>query len=282
MRPMRPNSTRLAHAAILAGLGSVALAAPTLATAEEIPTPTINVKAAAVKIPGFPGTGNFYNKGAAVEATYEIEGSGYGATAQNPKGGIPPLSAVNVFLPKGVKLHPQGFGTCTEATLKAIGPGGCSKKSFASPLGSVLGEVTFGTERVPETATLQAFFAPGGGLLFFTKGSSPVSLEIISAGKYVRATGKYSWELKTLVPPVPSLPGAPLASARNIHIKVGAAFRKGGKVVPYGTVPKKGECPHGGFFGRTEVTFGGSNSFGEFGIPAKTVTKVIRVPCPKR
>ena len=150
----------------------------------------------------------------------------YGVTPQNPKGGIPPLSAVNVFLPKGVKLHPQGFGTCTEATLKSIGPSGCSKKSIASPLGNVLGEVTFGTERVPEEATLQAFFGPGGGLLFFTKGSSPVSLEIVSTGRYVRSSGKYSWELKTLVPPVASVPGAPLASARKIHIKVGAAFRK--------------------------------------------------------
>ena len=279
---MKPKPTRLAHAAILAGLGSVALAAPTLATAEEIPTPTIKVKAAAVKIPGFPGTGNFYGKGAAVEATYEIEGSGYGATTQNPKGGIPPLSAVNVFLPKGVKLHPQGFGACTEATLKSIGPSGCSKKSIASPLGNVLGEVTFGTERVPEEATLQAFFGPGGGLLFFTKGSSPVSLEIVSAGHYVRSSGKYSWELKTLVPPVASVPGAPLASARRIHIKVGAAYRKNGKVVPYGTVPKKGECPRGGFFGKTEVTFGGMyGGEREFGIPPKTVTKVIRVPCPK-
>jgi hypothetical protein len=279
---MKLKPTRCAYPAVLAVLGLSALAAPAVAVAEEIPTPTIKVKAKAVKIPGFPGTGNFYGKGADVEATFEIEGSGYGVTPQNPKGGIPPLSAVNVYLPKGVKLHPQGFGTCTESTLKAIGPSGCSKKSSASPIGNVLGEVTFGTERVPEEATLQAFFAPGGGLLFFTKGSSPVSLEIVSAGRYVRSSGKYSWELKTLVPPVASVPGAPLASARKIHIKVGAAYRKHGKVVPYGTVPKKGECPKGGFFGKTEVTFGGQyGGEREFGIPPKTVSQVIRVPCPR-
>jgi hypothetical protein len=275
--------TRRTNATCLALLGLIALAAPAPASAEEIPTPTVKVKAKAVPIPGFRGTGNFYGKGAAVEATLEFEGSGYGATAQNPNGGIPPLSAVNVYLPKGVKLHPQGFAHCTEATLKDVGPGGCPKKSFASPLGSVLGEVTFGSERVPEEASLQAFFGPGGGLLFFTKGTSPVSLEIVSAGRYVRSSGKYSWELKTLVPPVASVPGAPLASARRIHIKVGAAYRLHGKVIPYGTVPKKGECPRGGFFGRTEVTFGGTyGGEREFGIPAKTVTKVIRVPCPRR
>jgi hypothetical protein len=274
---------RSARTICLAGLGLLVLGAPAIASAEEIPAPTVRVKAAAVPIPGFPGTGNFYGKGADVEATLEIEGSGYGMTVQNPKGSPPPISAVNVYLPKGVKLHPSGFASCTEATLKNIGPSGCPKTSIASARGSVLGEVTFGSERVPEPASLQAFFAPGGGLLFYTQGVSPVSLEVVSKGKYVRSSGKYSWELQTLVPAVATVPGAPLASVSKIHLKAGAAVRSHGKVIPYGTVPKKGECPKGGFFGKTEVTFGGS--FGgdrEFGIPAKTVTQVIRVPCPRR
>jgi hypothetical protein len=274
---------RLARAICLTLSAAALVAVPAQASAEEIPLPTLNVKAAAVPIPGFPGTGNFYGKGADVEVTVEIVGSGYGTSAQNPKGSAPPISAVNVYLPKGVQLHPSGFGACAEATLKNIGPSGCPKKSVASPIGSVLGEVTFGSERVPENATLQAFFAPGGGLLFYTQGSSPVSLEVVSAGRYVRSSGKYSWELKTLVPAVATVPGAPLASVSRIHLKAGAAYRSHGKVIPYGTVPKRGECPKGGFFGKTEVTFGGS--FGgerEFGIPAKTVTNVIRVPCPRR
>src|SRR2546429_8453047 len=274
---------RAACTACLGLLGLLLLGATGQAGAEEVPMPTVNVKASAVPIPGFPGTGNFYGRGADVEATIEIEGSGYGATAQTPKGRPPPISAVNVYLPKGVMLHPSGFATCSEATLKNKGPRACPRNSAASALGSVLGEVTFGSERVPEEATLQAFFAPGGGLLFYTQGATPVSLEVVSAGKYVRSSGKYSWELKTLVPAVPTVPGAPLASVSKIHIKAGAAFRKHGKVIPYGTVPKKGECPKGGFFGKTEITFGGM--FGgerEFGIPPKTVTKVIRVPCPRR
>ena len=264
-------------------IGSVLLIAPVQASAEEIPPPALKVKAAAVPIPGFPGTGNFYGKGADVEATLEITGSGYGVSPQNPNGSVPPISAVNVYLPKGVKLHPAGFSSCAEGTLKNVGPSGCPKNSVASPIGSVLGEVTFGSERVPENATLQAFFGPSGSILFYTQGSSPVSLEVVSSGRYVRSSGKYSWELKTLVPPVATVPGAPLASVSRIHIKAGAAYRSHGKVIPYGTVPKRGECPRGGFFGKTEVTFGGS--FGgerEFGIPAKTVTNVIRVPCPRR
>src|SRR3954454_5309700 len=173
---MRPHM-RVARSICLVPLAVIFLAAPGQALAEEeIPAPTLNVKAAAVPIPGFPGTGNFYGKGAAVETTVEISGSGYGATAQNPKGSPPPISAVNVYLPKGVKLHPSGFATCPESTLRNTGPRGCPKKSIASALGSVLGEVTFGTQRVPEEATLQAFFAPGGGILFYVQGSTPVSL----------------------------------------------------------------------------------------------------------
>jgi hypothetical protein len=275
------NSARIATP--LALLGLIACGAPAAAAAEEIPTPTFTVQAKAVPIPGFRGTGNFYGKGADVEATMEIQGSGYGVTPQNPQGGIPPLSAVNVWLPKGVKLDQKDFKTaCSETTLKNVGPGACPKASVASPIGNVLGEVTFGTTRVPEEATLQAFFGPGGSLLFFTNGASPVNLEIVSTGKYVRSSGKYSWELETLVPAVASVPGAPLASAKRIHIKVGAAIRRHKKVIPYGTVPKKGECPHGGFFGKVELTFGGM--FGgerEFGIAPKSVSKVIRVPCPK-
>jgi hypothetical protein len=273
-----PRTTLLLVLLCLAALGL-----PAQASAEEIPLPTIKARGSAVPIPGFPGTGNFYGKGADVEATLEIEGSGYGATPQNPKGSPPPISAVNVYLPKGVKLHPAGFGTCAEATLKNVGPKGCPKSSAASATGSVLGEVTFGSERVPEQATLRAFFAQGGGVLFYTQGTSPVSVEVVSTGKWVKSSGQYSWELQTLVPAVATVPGAPFASVSKIHLKAGAAFRSHGKVVSYGTVPKKGECPKGGFFAKTEVTFGGM--FGgerEFGIPPKTVTSVIRVPCPRR
>ncbi len=271
----------------LAVLGLFVLSLPAVASAEEITASITKFRAKAIPIPkpgggSYKGTGNFYGKGAAVEAEFEFAGSGYGATAQNPKGGIPPISAVNFYLPKGTKLHPQGFGKCTEATLKSVGPTACPKSSVASPIGSALGEVTFGTERVPESTTLQAFFGPGGGLLFFTKGSSPVSLEIVSSGKYVKAAAPYGQELKTLVPPVASVPGAPLASVKNIKIKGGAAIKKGKTLISYGTIPKKGECPKGGFPIKTEVTFGGQEGGErEFGFPAKTVTATIKTPCPK-
>jgi len=266
----------------LAVLGLIALAAPALAGAEE----TVKISkftAKAVPVPGVPGTGNFYGKGAAVETEYEFEGSGYAPTEKNPNGGIPPLSAVNFYLPKGTKLDYKDFKTtCTEAILKNSGPSGCPKKSVASPVGSVEGEVTLGGTHVPEEATLQGFFGPGNGLLFFTHGATPVNLEIVSEGHYVKASGKYAYEFKALVPAVPSLPGAPLATVKNIKVKVGAAFKKKGKVVAYGTIPKKGECPKGGFPIKTEVFFGGNHGpEHEFNIPEKEQTAEFKAPCPK-
>jgi hypothetical protein len=273
----------------LAVLGLAVLGLPAAASADE-PTPTVTFKAKAVPIPKpgggtYPHTGNILpgkgGLGAALQAEYTISGSGYGATPQKPEGGIPPLSAVNFFLPAGAKINSKGFGTCTAEILKNTGPTGCKTSAVASPKGSALGEVTFGTERVPEEASLQAFFASGGSLLFYVAGSSPVSLEFVSNGTYVNS-GKapYGLELKTLVPAIATVPGAALASTKTINIKVGAAIKKGKKLISYGTLPNK--CPKGGFPLKTELIFGGS--FGgerEFGIPAKTVTKEYKAPCPK-
>jgi hypothetical protein len=263
----------------LAVLGLLALGLPAVSSAE-ITAKIAKFTAKAVPIPGFPHTGNILGAGADVEAEYLIEGSGYGGTAQKPEGGIPPISEVDFYLPAGTVLHPSGFGSCSEATLKNTGPKGCSKSSVASPVGSAEGEVTFGAERVPETTTLQAFFAPGGGLLFYTQGTNPVSLEIVSSGHYVNASGLYGKELITLVPPVASVPGAPLASVKKIHIKAGSAIKKGKTVIPYGRLPKK--CPKGGFPVKTVITFGGE--FGgerNFGIPPLKAEATYKAPCPK-
>jgi hypothetical protein len=272
----------------LAVLGLVALGLPSMAAAE--PTASIKVfKSKVVPIPKpgggtYPHTGNILAKhgglGAAVEAEYVIEGEGYGVTPQNPKGGIPPISQVNYFLPAGAKLNKSAFGSCSEATLKNTGPSGCPKSSVASPTGHALGEVTFGTERVPEEAELRAFFG-GSGLLFYVAGHSPVSLEFVSSGHYVKASAPYGEELITNVPAISTVPGAALASTKTINIKVGAAIKKGKKLISYGQLPKT--CPKGGFPVKTEIIFGGS--FGgerEFGIPAKTVTATYKAPCPKK
>jgi hypothetical protein len=67
---------------------------------------------------------------------------------------------------------------------------------------------------------------------------------------------------------------------KTIKIKGGAAIMKGGKLISYGTLPKK--CK-GGLPIKTEVFFGGEEA-GErnFGIPQKEVTATFLAPCPKK
>jgi hypothetical protein len=266
-------------------LGFIVLSLPAVSTAAE-PTASIAVfKARAVPIPKpgggtWPHTGNILGAGADLEAEYVFEGSGYGASPQNPNGGIPPISQVNFYLDAGAKLHPARFGSCTEATLKNIGPSGCPPSSVASAVGMVLGEVTFGSERVPEELELRAFVGEGG-LLDYTVGHSPTAVEIVSKGHWINShQPPYGEELITLVPPVATVPGAPLASVKTIHLKAGAAIEKGKKLIAYGTVPTK--CK-GGLPIKTEVIFGGMyGGEREFGIPGKTVTATYKAPCPRK
>ncbi|HWW89612.1 MAG TPA: hypothetical protein VNY35_02380 [Solirubrobacteraceae bacterium] len=258
----------------LALLAFAVLALPSLATA----APTVTLKAIAVPIPKpgggtYPGTGNIYGAGAAVEAEYHISGTEYG-------GFPPPVIGVNFDLPTGAKLHPAGFPGCAATILEKTGPTGCPPKSKAGPVGEVLGIVSFGSTRVEEKAELSSFYAPGGGLEFYTFGHSPTLLEILSTGHYINTGGGggFGPKLITNVPLVATVPGAPFASVLFIKVKVGSALKQGNKLVPYGTLPKKGQCPKGGFKVKSEVIFA------ENGDPSKPVNVPVsyRPPCPRK
>src|SRR5689334_13247875 len=82
--------------------------------------PTVRFRAKATPIAGFVHTGNIAGAGAAIETEVEIDGTEYGGFA-------PPLVHVNLYLPAGVKLHPEGFPVCRGSTLEpeALGPRGC-------------------------------------------------------------------------------------------------------------------------------------------------------------
>ncbi len=261
---------RRAHT-VVAALALSLLALPAAASA----LPTVKFKAEAVPIPGFPHTGNIYGAGAAVHAEYKIEGTEYG-------GFPPPLVGVNFYLPKGTKLHTAGFPTCTKAVLEQTGPSGCKSKSHAGPTGNALGIVAFGESRVEESTTIESFYAPGGGIEFFTDGHTPTSLEILSSGRYVSlgGAGGYGPELITEIPLVSTVPGAPYASVETINVKAGSAYKSHGKAVYYGRVPKKGQCPKGGFPIKTELIFD------EEGAPPPykkgIVTETYKSPCPRR
>ncbi len=230
--------------------------------------PTVTFKARAVPIPGFRGTGNMLGAGAALQVQYTIKGSEYG-------GFPPPLVGINFYTPAGTRLHPGGFAACAAGALQNLGPSACPRHSRLTFSGTALGVVSFGQERVQERASIQAFFAPGGALQFYTQGSSPVSLEFLSSSHVTRARAPYAQKFVTSVPLIETVPGAPDASALSISVKIGAAVRRGGKVVYYGRLPER--CPKRGFPLKSELLFAGLG-----GLAPQTVSVTDRAPCPRR
>jgi hypothetical protein len=241
------------------------LMAPSVACAQ----PTVKVKAEAVPIPGFPHTGDILGAGAAAHGEVTIEGSEY-------FGSPPPVIGVNVHLPLGVRLHPSGFPTCDASTIEDLGPSACPKGSAAGPVGKAIGFVSFGGERVEETAELFTFYGPGGGGIVFADGHTPVSLEILSTEQLVKAgdSDGSGPEMSFAVPLVASVPGAPYASIRSIDLQAGSAYRSHGHTIYYARLPHT--CPSGGWPAYEEVIFA------EDGEPSRpeTVDVSEKVPCP--
>jgi hypothetical protein len=239
------------------------------ATASAIPV--VKLKAEPVPIPGFPHTGYILGHGTALKAEYSISGTEYG-------GFPPPLIGIDFYLPAGTKLHPSGFPTCPLPTLEpaGLGPRFCPKGSEAGPPGTVTGYVAFGDKVVPETATIEPFYAPDGGLEFFTFGHEPVLLEIISRGHYVNVDREgFGQKLTAQVPLVETVPGAQDASVERIEVEVGSAIKSKGKTIYYGRLPVK--CPKGGFTVRSDLMFAGLG-----GLSPSTVTVSYKAPCPRR
>jgi hypothetical protein len=258
---MRRASTCVAVLGLaLLSLSSVASAAP-----------TVTLKAKAVPIPGFPHTGNILGAGAAVETEITVSGKEYG-------GYSPPLMGLKITLPEGAKLHPAGFPFCPQQAIEEEEPTKCPKKSSAGPVGKTEGFVVFGTERVPETVTLENFYASGGGLNTVIVGHTPASIEKFATGKFTNLNGGGgSGPVATFkVPLIATVPGAPFASVSRIVAKVGSAIKKGKKTLYYGTLPTK--CP------LHHLTIKAELIFAENGNEATPVTVPVsyNAPCPRK
>jgi hypothetical protein len=225
--------------------------------------PTVTLKAAALPIAGFPGTGNILGAGAEAEVQSTITGTEYG--------GFPsPLVLITIDSPVGTKVSSNGFPTCAPATLEIDGPEGCPKKSTAGPQGEGLGVVSFGDERVAEKASIQGFFAPDNALIFYVDGSTPVSLQIVEKARWVSGNALFGPQAIVEVPLIETVPDAPDVSILSFKVAVGAAYRKGKKTVSYITLAKR--CPKGGSPIKVEMKF----------LSGETATAGYNVPCPKR
>jgi hypothetical protein len=266
---MRIGALRRLISTSLILIGLAALSLPVAAEA----TPTaVTLKLRGVPIavnpevangPTYPGTGDTLGAGVAVEGEIKISGSEYG-------GFPPPVTGVTFLAPAGVKLHPQGFTTCSEAILESHEVAHCPKKSFASSIGSVAGVVSFGATRVHEALTLQGFFALGGELAFYAEGRSPAVIEVMAKASITSGGNGFGPKFSANVPLVETVPGAPYGVVEAGKITVGAAFMQAGKLIPYITLPKK--CPRGGFPVRAELTF----------LIGEPITVDTKMPCPAK
>ena len=254
-----PISILRRTSACLAVLGLAVLGLSATASA----APTITFKLKAIPIQGFPGTGDILGAGAVIQGEGKISGTEYG-------GFPPPVTEMKFYAPAGVKLHPQGFATCSSAILESHEVQTCPKKSIAGPKGSASGVVSFGTERVHETVSVQLFFAPGGGLEAFVEGRAPVVVEILATGHVVNSSPPFGVEVIGEVPLIETVPGALDASMYEGTISGGAAYKQGKKTISYITMPKK--CPKGGWPAKVEISFLGG----------ATAAASSKMPCPRK
>lgn len=246
---------------LLFGAGA-AQATPTAVTLKLRGVP-IHVDPTRANGPTYPGTGNTLGAGTAVEGEFRVSGTEYG-------GFPPPLTGVTFFAPAGVKLHPQGFATCSTAILESHEVAHCPKKSAASSVGSVTGVVSFGETRVHENLTLQVFFAPNSEIAFYAEGRSPTVVEVMGKAGFTYPGGRFGPKFTATVPLVETVPGAPYGVVETAKLTVGAAFMQKGKLVSYITLPRT--CPKGGFPVRAELRF----------LIGEPVTVNTKMPCPSK
>jgi hypothetical protein len=222
------------------------------------------VKASIKPIPGFPETGNILGAGAEVEIEGRLEGN-------ELPGGLPlQTRRLAIYFPAGTKIDPTGFPTCTVAKLEVSGPEGCPKKSrIAVGTVGVADQIGSG-EATREEGALEIYITPGNGVVAYANAASPISAQIIIPAHWERAPAPYGPKLTFEIPLVYSVPGALPVSGTSLHVKAGAAIRKGGKTYYYGRVPAK--CPRGGFPGKGEVTLEGGQN----------IVTMVKVPCPVR
>lgn len=250
--------TRVRRASALStALASMLLLVPASAPA----TPTVAYKARFLPIPGLPGTGDRLGSAAMFEGEAKLSGTEYGGSPS-------PITGLRYFAPAGTILRTSGFATCAPSVIEQQGPTACPKRSIAGPTTSIVGAVSFGGERVPETASLQTFFAPGGGVTAFVDGTTPTVVEVLVSAHLVGTAPPFGPEFTGEVPLIETVPGGLDASFVEGTVAVGTAYRRGRRTISYITMPKT--CPDGGWPTKGEATF----------LDGGTVQVTYRVPCP--
>jgi hypothetical protein len=248
-------------------MGTVILAAafalsstPGIADAD----PTVSLAARVMPVAGFPHTGNIAGAGATLEVSLDTAGQEYG-------GHPPPLTHLNLVLPKGMHWDTTGFPTCP-------GPSGdvfpwqlsCPRGSKPQQTGDALLTVAFGTEVVPESASVNVFYRTDSEIFLEASGHSPMLVEDLALGRFVRRGTTEILEVS--LPIVETVPNAPLMSTSKLSFFLGSAMVSAPHHHDF-SLRMPSTCTQGHLTFKAEAIFASS--------PAQH-TATASVPCPKK
>lgn len=183
----------------------------------------------------------------------------------NQEGGIPaPVTHAVVHLPAGLGINVRSFGICPASRLERQLGRGCPASSRIGR-GSALVGAHLGAINLHENASLTAWRGPNAGgrptLEILGEGLSPLEEHVVLKGVLETDRAPYGQRLTMTVPPIPTLPTEPNASALHFSLTVGSASGKLGKLIH-----APGSCPAGGF------RFGADFGYADGGTSSTTAT----------
>ncbi len=127
-----------------------------------------------------------------------------------PSEKMPQTNEINLFVPQGFRDAGVTMPKCSPTSLKAKGPKGCPKKTVVGS-GTSIGYTILGGDYVVEHLKLTMFNGPGGDLLTYVEGKTPVEIEEIVTG-LISAPKGFGREFAFAIPhgllePLPQAPG---------------------------------------------------------------------------
>jgi len=243
--------TSRSHRALLTAAALAALVAPAAAAATNTQTLDFGVRLIRQPIGG----------------PWEIALNVHATTAAADGSKPSELRSMRFLFPRAT-VNARRFPTCDRTRLLGGGTRAC-------PRGSVLGSGTSLVDVRPvlsepvhaRISVVNGEPRAGNPVFLFRAEAVEVSVVLVLEGVLRRAGGRYGYRLDVPIPDIPTLPGQPNASIRDVNVTVGAAITRAGRRIPLLQAPRS--CPAGGF------PFQGS--FGFVDGQALTVDAVI--PC---
>jgi hypothetical protein len=194
-----------------------------------------------------------------------------------PVGSSMPLTNVSLFLPSEIGLATSGLGleNCLLSRLEELGAEGCPSDALMGR-GEATAEIPIGRERILERALVEVFSGRVQDgrltLLLYANEQSPFSGQVVFPATVVPAAAPYGEGINTVMPLVPTLPGAPDLAVTQFQIALGTTVSGPDHFVYYRSLSGRHvaylpsglllppTCPRGGFPFNAMFTFADGSS----------------------